>query len=176
MGTRTTPGQRGFYFDADRCVECRACELACKSTNGLEPGVKWRRVTTEWRGVYPDLQRTFFSSACMHCSKPACVVACPTGAISKRAEDGLVLVDSEKCDGCGDCLPACPHGVPEFGKDGKMQKCDYCLSAGLEPICAASCPAEALASGSLADLRTRAQGKTTKTLAGSTEPSIVIVT
>jgi anaerobic dimethyl sulfoxide reductase subunit B (iron-sulfur subunit) len=143
----TVTEQYGFSYDADLCVECRACELACKGTNDLEPGIRWRKVTEEWRGRYPDLKRVFLSSTCRHCPKPACAAACPTGALSKRAEDGIVVVDLEKCDGCGDCLPACPYGVPQFGTDGKMQKCDYCLSVGVEPVCARSCPSGALTFG-----------------------------
>ena len=169
--------QYGFYYDAGRCVQCRTCELACKSTHNVEPGVKWRRVIETWSGNYPDVTRTFFSLACMHCEKPACVAACPTGAIRKRVEDGIVVVDMDKCNGCRDCLPACPYGVPQFGKDGKMQKCDFCTEIGSEPACAASCPAEALYSGTLDELleMARGKGKAGRRMDGTTDPSIVVV-
>lgn len=139
-----TPRQVGFSFDADLCIECHTCELACKGTHDLEPGVRWRTVAEERYGSYPDLRRAFLSSACRHCPEPACAAVCPTRAITKRAEDGVVVVDSDKCNGCADCLPACPYGVPVFGADGKMQKCDYCLSVGVTPVCARSCPTGAL--------------------------------
>ncbi len=171
------PKQYGFYYDAGRCIQCRTCELACKSAHDTEPGVKWRRVTETWSGNYPNITRTFFSLACMHCENPACIEACPTGAISKRAEDGIVVVDSVKCNGCRECLAACPFGVPQFGADGIMQKCDFCTGINKEPVCAESCPAEALFAGSLDDLMeiARKRGKTTRRMEGTTKPSIIIV-
>ena len=98
--------QYGFYYDAGRCIQCRTCEVACKSTNNIEPGVKWRRVIETWGGNYPDVTRTFFSLACTHCEEPACIVVCPTGAIRKRVEDGIVVVDKDKCNGCQ--VESCP--------------------------------------------------------------------
>jgi len=65
--------QYGFYFDADRCVLCRACEVACKAARNIEPGIKWMRVIDIWGGVYPNVTRTFFALACMHCGKPTCI-------------------------------------------------------------------------------------------------------
>jgi anaerobic dimethyl sulfoxide reductase subunit B (iron-sulfur subunit) len=167
--------QYGFYYDAGRCIQCRTCEVACKSTNNIEPGVKWRRVIETWGGNYPDVTRTFFSLACMHCEEPACIVACPTGAIRKRVEDGIVVVDKDKCNGCQDCFTACPYDVPQFGKDGKMQKCDYCSGIGREPACVESCPAEALYAGTIDELLEMAKGKTAGKMDGATKPSIVIV-
>lgn len=176
MHVSVMSNQHAFYFDSSRCIQCRTCELACKSANNVETGVRWRRLIDDWQGEYPHVARTFFSLACMHCGTPACAAACPPGAISKRPEDGIVVVDSAKCDGCGKCLPACPYGVPEFGEDGKMQKCDFCLGIGREPVCTLSCPTEALSFGTPDELSTRAAGKTLGALDGATEPSIVIVT
>jgi Fe-S-cluster-containing dehydrogenase component len=155
---RPTAKQRGFSFDAERCVQCRACELACKATNDLEPGMWWRRVTDRWTGAYPALTHTFSSETCRHCAEPACAAVCRPGAITKRAADGVVLVDRSQCDGCGDCLAACPYGVPAFGKDGTMQKCDYCVGVGAEPVCARSCPSGALGYGPLDELPHPVQG------------------
>lgn len=167
--------QYGFYFDADRCVQCRTCELACKSLRNVEPGIKWRRVIDIWGGVYPNVTRAFFSLACMHCGKPACLKVCPTGAISKRHEDGIVVVDRDKCNGCRDCFPACPYGVPQFGEDGIMQMCDFCTGVNMEPACAVSCPTGALNFGALDELLKMARGKPARRMGGPTEPSIVIV-
>ncbi len=166
--------QYGFYYDAGRCIQCRTCEVACKNTHDIEPGVKWRRVVETWDGKYPNVTRNFFSLACMHCDKPACAAVCPTGAISKRAEDGIVLVDRDKCNGCQDCFSACPYDVPQFGDDGTMQKCDFCLEIGREPACAASCPAEALNFGTLDELLAMATGKATERMDGPTGPSVII--
>jgi len=169
------PKQYGFYYNADRCVQCRTCEVACKSTHDLEPGVKLRRVVETWNGEYPDVTRTFLSLACMHCENPACAAVCPTGAIIKRAEDGIVVVDRDKCDGCQECLPACPYGVPQFGIDGTMRKCDFCIEIGREPACAVSCPAEALSYGNLDELLEVTTGKAAERMGGPTEPSVIVV-
>ena len=166
--------QYGFFYDVSRCVQCRTCEMACKSTRYIEPGVKWRRVVETWNGEFPNITRTFFSLACMHCEKPACVAACVSKAITKRAEDGIVVVDKDKCNGCRDCYYACPYGVPQFGADGLMQKCDFCLETGGEPACATSCPAEAIYYGTLKELFEIASKKGAEKLTGSTEPSVLI--
>ena len=170
--------QYGFYFDADRCVQCRACEVACKSVRDIEPGMNWIRVVDIWGGGYPNVTRDFFTLACMHCGKPACIAVCPTGAISKRDEDGIVVVDKDKCNGyngCRDCFSACPYGVPQFGEDGIMQMCDFCTGINIEPACAVCCPAEALKFGTLDELLEMAKGKGGKRMGGPTEPSIIVV-
>jgi anaerobic dimethyl sulfoxide reductase subunit B (iron-sulfur subunit) len=167
--------QYGFYYDADRCIQCRTCELACKSAHDTEPGIKWRRVTETWGGTYPDVTRTFFSLACMHCEEPACVAVCPTEAISKRVDDGIVVVDTNTCNGCRDCFPACPYSVPQFAEDGTMQKCDYCAGIGREPACVEHCPTEALRYGTMEELSKLAAEKGAQKLAGPTKPSLFIV-
>ncbi|MFC1927729.1 4Fe-4S dicluster domain-containing protein [Chloroflexota bacterium] len=166
--------QYRFYFDADRCVQCRTCEVACKTVRNIEPGISWMRVVDIWGGVYPNVTRDFFALACMHCGKPACVEACPTGAISKRGEDGIVVVNRDKCNGCRDCLSVCPYGVPQFGQDGIMQMCDFCTGINMEPACALSCPTEALKTGTLDELLKMAKGKVVKSMGGTTKPAVVI--
>ena len=104
--------------------------------------------------------------------RPACIAACPTGAITKRAEDGIVVVDASVCNGCRECADACPYGAPQFGADGKMQKCNLCLDrlqAGKEPACVATCPGEALGCGPLDDLTVAGQK-----LGGETQPSLAM--
>ena len=169
--------QYGFYFDEGRCIQCRTCELACKSAHNLEPGIQWRRVIETWNGYYPNISRTFLSLSCMHCENPPCIPACPTGAISKQVENGIVLVDRAKCNGCKECLQACPYDVPQFDKDGIMQMCDYCTGISSSPVCTISCPAEALLYGKLEDLTELAgsRGKSIKHIDKGTKPSIVVV-
>jgi len=112
--------------------------------------------------------------ACMHCGQPACAEACTTEAISKRAEDGVVMVDKDKCNGCRDCLTACPYDVPQFDSNGIMQKCDYCIGIGEEPVCAAACPAEALHCVVIDDASKPDTEKPTVKYSGKTEPSVII--
>jgi anaerobic dimethyl sulfoxide reductase subunit B (iron-sulfur subunit) len=169
--------QYGFYFNADRCVQCHACELACKSWNGVESGIRWREVLDAWSGQFPDVANRTVSFSCAHCEKPACADACPEKAISKRMEDGIVVVDADKCTGCRTCRSACPFGIPQYGKTGKMQKCDLCLerlARGAEPSCVATCPGEALQFGTMESLVERASLKSAERLAATTFPCLVV--
>jgi anaerobic dimethyl sulfoxide reductase subunit B (iron-sulfur subunit) len=171
------PNQLGFYIEADRCVQCHACQVACKAANGIELGVTWRRVMPVWSGTFPKVTFTTISIACMHCADPACEAVCPTGAISKRVQDGIVVVDQNKCIGCRFCLSACPFGAPQFGASGRMQKCVLCmdrLSAGKQPACVQTCPANALHVGTLDELSKMAQQKSAQKLVGATQPSVFI--
>ena len=141
--------QFGFKFVVENCIQCHGCEVACKSWRGVELGVKWRRVENIWEGTYPKVTCKSASVSCMHCLEPACMEVCPVEAISKRPEDGIVVVDRNACIGCEACYEACPFDVPQYGGDGIMQKCDMCVgerAAGTEaPPCVATCPTEALA-------------------------------
>ena len=119
--------QYGFIIDSERCVDCRACVTACKTGNKIEIGISWRHVTSTWQGTYPQVAFTSRSMACNHCADPACLKVCPVNAISKRSEDGIVVVNRTKCIGCRACGKACPYNAPQYGADGHMQKCNLCL-------------------------------------------------
>lgn len=157
--------QLSFYFDQSRCIGCFTCAVACKDWNDVPAGpASWRRVSITEDGKYPHPVVTFLSSACYHCVKPVCMSACPVDAISKRNEDGIVVVDRVKCLGgesCGmRCRKACFYKAPQFGeeKDDKMQKCDFCLERwgeGKLPICVASCPTRALDAGPLEEMEAK---------------------
>ena len=134
-------------FEAEKCIQCHACEVACKTWRGLGYGVQYRRVLNIWQGKYPRIKSVSLSLACLHCVEPSCVAACPEKAVSKRAQDGRVLVDATLCSGCGICSDVCDFGVPQFGDDGVMQKCDLCYDlrlAGAVPPCVETCPGKAL--------------------------------
>ena len=170
--------QCGFYFDEDRCVGCWNCVIACKSVNNLQAGINWISLTESWEGNYPEVRRKFVVTPCLHCENPPCLTACLPGAIFKRAEDGIVVIDQYKCDGCRDCFTACPYRVLQFGSDGIVQKCDFCVSADTVPACAVSCPAEALKYGTLDELIRVTQGqlKKAKRLDGKANPAMIVIT
>ena len=140
--------QYGISFNQDNCIQCHGCEVACKSWRSVELGVAWRRVEHIWIGNYPGVKNTTASVACMHCLDPFCVEACPESAIKKGPENGVVEVDRDKCIGCQTCLEECPFQVPQFGADGKMQKCDLCTDTidptADKPPCVKTCTTEAL--------------------------------
>lgn len=160
--------QYRISYNKENCIQCHGCEVACKSWRSVELGVKWRRVENIWQGSYPNVKNVSASIACMHCVEPACVEACPVGAISKRSEDGVVVVDKDKCIGCQTCLEECPFDVPEFGTDGKMQKCDLCLHEidfeTESPPCVETCPTKALVFGKMDEQEKRAMEESMKKL------------
>lgn len=169
--------QYGFWIEIDRCVECYACEVACKAEHGVDLGIKWRRVVNVWSGSFPNVTLKTLSLSCMHCAQPACEAVCPTGAIKKQPNTGIVTVDQTKCIGCHYCFFACPFGVPQYGKDGTMQKCQMCierLEKGQKPKCVSTCPADALHFGTLEELSKLSQEKVAKKLAASTQPSVIV--
>ena len=162
--------QLGLVFDAERCVQCHACEIACKSLHNVELGLRWRRVVGVFHGHYPNVTTRGISLGCMHCGDPACEAACPKKAIKNQVKDGIVLVDSNKCVGCRSCFLACPFGVPQFGHDGKMQKCNLCadrIAQGDEPACVETCPADALHFGTMEALSEQAAKRSAHRLAKS---------
>lgn len=160
--------QYGFYFDATRCTGCKTCQVTCKDRKDLPVGINWRRVY-EYAGgqwtqnsdgtVNQNVFAYYTSIGCNHCSEPACTKACPTGAMHKRREDGLVHVDAEVCIGCGSCARACPYDAPQIDNDkGVMTKCDGCyerLAQGLLPTCVEACPLRALDFGPIEVLRAK---------------------
>ena len=162
--------QFGWLVDLDKCTGCDTCTIACKSENNTRPlgspmpfkngrgvlpdHVSYRWVVKKESGVYPTPAVTFVTSACNHCEHPACQAACPVPAISKRAEDGIVLIDQDVCIGCKQCIHACPYGAPQFNSfTEKVEKCTFCVHrlydgagvrTGFEPACVTSCVGNAL--------------------------------
>lgn len=184
--------QWGFYFDPERCMGCHACTIACKNRHGVDtPGVDWRRVEHVEEGEFPDVTSTSVSLSCMHCADPPCEKVCPAGAIEKRERDGIVTVDQDACIGCHYCAWACPYGAPQYGEDGRMQKCNLCLDRGpgsgvdapakgeqdepLAPACASECVGGALEVGPMSELVDRASADAAETFAAAENHANVIV-
>jgi len=133
-----------LFQDQKQCIGCMACVVACKNKNNLSDGPLPCQIVTvgpKWIGQQPRASFTYMS--CFHCENPWCVAACPTGAMQKRAEDGIVFVEHELCVGCKTCISACPWGAPQWNQDiGKVVKCDLCMDRvdqGLQPACVTAC-------------------------------------
>ncbi|MEV7499561.1 4Fe-4S dicluster domain-containing protein [Streptomyces sp. NPDC093018] len=112
-----------------------------------------------------ELRWLMSSDVCKHCTHAACLDVCPTGALF-RTEFGTVVVQSDICNGCGYCVPACPYGVIDQREDdGRVWKCTLCydrLGVGMEPACAKACPTDSIQFGPLDELRERAAGRVTQ--------------
>lgn len=137
-------------FDKKRCIACDACLVHCKVKNNVPAGLSLNRIEVEGPIADEDgkpIAKIKYQN-CLHCKKPKCVPACPNEALYKREEDGLVLIDLDKCDGCQSCIEACPWHVPVFNEaTGKIMKCDLCvdrLEVGGTPACVTGCTAQAL--------------------------------
>ena len=148
--------QLGFSLDFSRCTGCMACAVACMDQNDLPGnGLTFRHVTRLERGTYPLVRVSFLTLSCLHCGDAPCMMVCPTGAIYKRDQDGIVDVNQDLCVGCHSCVLACPFGAPQFPAGGKMSKCNFCLDRvehGLEPACVRVCPTRALGFGPMEKL------------------------
>ncbi len=143
-----------FVVEVDRCIGCKACQIACKQGNKVPLGTdrnKNRQVGPN--GVYPDVEMYFLQTMCQQCENPACVEVCPTGACYKRETDGVVVIDRDKCIGCRSCERACPYKLNTYNSElNVMDKCDTCLERrenGQRPYCEQVCPGECLHVGDI---------------------------
>lgn len=133
---------KGFVVDLKKCVGCKACMAVCKIRYELPAGVNRRRVMT--KDIDENPKRFFISMSCNHCADPACVAACPKGAIIKDAQ-GRVVQDLAKCVGCRRCEWACPYGAICYNPTTKkVDKCDACATKADGPRCVEACHAKAL--------------------------------
>jgi formate dehydrogenase iron-sulfur subunit len=183
------PQPVGFFTDTTICIGCKACQVACHQWNDLpaEKGpnrslpvlsgnsydntgtlsaVNWRHVKFIEQ-FSPDPDRTqaawlMMSDVCKHCVNAPCLEVCPTGAIL-RTEFDTVYINEPACNGCRDCIAACPFGVIHMHESrGVAQKCTFCydrLRKGLTPACAQACPTQSILFGPLDQIKRKAQAR-----------------
>ncbi len=125
--------------DPTKCVGCRMCEYACSATktNAFDPNLSRIRVVR----IEPV---TMTAISCRLCADAPCIIACPRDALS-RSENGTILVDDDKCDGCGWCSEACDFGAVVLNpKTRSVEICNLCADQEEGPQCVRFCPKEAL--------------------------------
>ena len=166
---------KGFFTDTSVCIGCKACEVACKEWNQLTGNApafladsfdntgrldaeNWRHVKfiEQFTEDRKDGRWLLMSDVCKHCVHAPCLEVCPTGAIT-RTEFDTVVIQSDACNGCRDCIAACPFGVIETNPvSGVAQKCTLCydrLKVGMEPACSKACPTDSIQFGTIRELR-----------------------
>ena len=148
-----------LHYKAERCMDCHACEVACKVEHNLPVGVNRARIVAE--GPAADnggLKRILKRIACRHCTDPPCTEVCPTSAISKR-KDGIVFIDRARCNGCQLCASVCPYDAIEFRPDNNLAEiCDLCagrLDQGLSPFCLQYCMGDCIFFGTEDEFKKR---------------------
>ena len=153
---------KALIINYDICNGCYNCQIACKDEhvgNDWTPYAKpqpatghfWMKITDMVRGTVPKVRVTYLHDLCQHCDEAPCIPACTAHAIYKR-DDGIIVIDPEKCSGHRNCIASCPYGVIYFNWDLNIaQKCTMCahlLDAGWkEPRCVDACPTGALKFG-----------------------------
>ncbi|MGZ8513834.1 MAG: sulfate reduction electron transfer complex DsrMKJOP subunit DsrO [Candidatus Limnocylindrales bacterium] len=216
MTEATGPGaakRLGMVVDLNRCMGCWTCAVACKAENNVGAGLFWLRVLTIGgsdhidvpAGTFPAVAMAYQPTGCFHCDNAPCVKACPVGATYRR-DDGIVMIDYDKCIGCRYCMIACPYnnrvfnwhapvqdpsadtvavGTQPARPKGVVEKCTFCyhrVDQGLEPRCVVACPAGARFFGDLADptseVATLVRTKPTYRVfeEKGTEPSVYFIT
>ncbi len=154
-----------YLIDTRLCIGCGACGRACRAENGVPEGmyrtwIERYEIPVEGEsyvdspdgganGFHPvttglHVQKSFFvPKLCNHCQQTPCIQVCPVGA-SYRTRDGVILVDSEHCIGCGYCVQACPYGSrfinPETHTADKCTLCYHRITKGLTTACVGICP------------------------------------
>lgn len=149
---RLNNGRQAMVIDLHRCTRCDDCVKACAAVHDGNPRFVRQGVSHE---------RLQFVQACMQCTDPVCMIGCPTGAIARDEESGVVEIFEPICVGCGTCAASCPYQnirmAEVFDPQGrafrdvqsgkpiaKATKCDMCSRQPSGPACASACPHDAL--------------------------------
>lgn len=145
----------GMLIDLRKCIGCQACTVSCSIENNTPLG--HFRTTVDQYEFYDDrnhVTNVMLPRLCNHCDNPPCVPVCPVQATFQR-EDGIVVVDNERCVGCAYCVQACPYNArfinPEIHTADKCTFCVHRLEAGLLPACVESCVGGARIIGDMND-------------------------
>jgi carbon-monoxide dehydrogenase iron sulfur subunit len=151
------------FVNPERCIGCKHCQIACAVEHSVSKnlyGAVFEQPTPRPRVlVAPGLHLdTSFPNKCRHCDPAPCMAVCPTGALSRDADLGIVLVDEAKCIACAMCAMVCPFDVLTFytvGTKLAAVKCDHCIErqrVGEIPACVEACKTGALVFGELNEL------------------------
>lgn len=170
-----------ILVDPERCINCKACQVACKEWNdtgyedlenvvayadlNIPPAITpntWTRLIVK-EGVEDEVPYLHFAKTqCMHCGDAACEKACPTGATYRNA-DGYTAFNPGKCIGCNYCVKACPFQACKYrAEDKSISRCIFCpdrTAAGLPTACADHCPTGALYFGEQEEILTEARNR-----------------
>lgn len=143
----------GMVIDLRRCVGCHACTVVCKMEHMSPKDASRSWVEEIDKGTYPNVSRIKLPRLCNECEDAPCVKACPVAA-TYPADGGVIVVDTEKCIGCGACVNACPYDARFLDEENKVDKCDLCyerITLGLVPACVSTCISSARFFGDLND-------------------------
>lgn len=171
-------GKRKFVdVDPDRCIGCGVCELICSLEKSNKREFNPQKSRIRVLRLYPTIN---VAMACRLCENPPCVRTCPRNALIQSEENGVILVDENKCDGCSWCIKACKYGSIMIDSTTKIAfTCDLCKGrkgVGVFPgrkivnqACVEWCPEEALDLVTENRIAQKSREKTARTLFGTNE-------
>ncbi|SEN23747.1 Fe-S-cluster-containing dehydrogenase component [Mesobacillus persicus] len=144
----------GMFIDTKKCVGCYACRVTCQMQNELPVEISYIHFHEQETGIFPNVRNEIIPVQCQHCEDAPCETVCPTKA-TYTTEDGIVLMDEDKCIGCKYCVVACPYGArTQDHHTGVINKCRFCadlVAEGKQPSCVSTCISDARIFGDLDD-------------------------
>jgi len=163
-----------IYCNLDTCIGCKSCELACAIEHSKskdlflairEEPLPRRRIQVQsslskgTRAPTAAIEYIPYPLQCRHCDEPLCVLACMSAAIHKDEVTGTVIIDEDKCVGCGMCMMVCPFGALVMDKERKVAlRCGHCIESD-EPACVKACPTKSLLFGELEEFEAKLEKK-----------------